>query len=75
MTSSRHLLAGGLAASWSIWVNATAQQIAYAKQMVGFLRACAGALREALTRRGAVDWGDVLDIATEAGANACRSYC
>ena len=38
--------------------------------MVGFLRACAGALREALTRRGAVDWSDVFDIATEAGANA-----
>ena len=50
--------------------QATAQHIAYAKQMVGFLRACAGAFREALTRRGAVDWGDVLDIATEAGANA-----
>ena len=50
--------------------QATAQQIAYAKQMVGFLRACVGAFREALTRRGAVDWGDVLDIATEAGANA-----
>ena len=70
MTSSRRLLAGGIAASWSIWVEATAQQIAYAKQMVGFLRACAGAFRQALTRRGAVDWGDVLDIATEAGANA-----
>ena len=50
--------------------QATAQQIAYAKQMVGFLRACAGAFRQALTRRGTVNWGDVLDIATEAGANA-----
>ena len=50
--------------------QSTAQQIAYAKQMVGFLRACAGALREAVTRRDAVDWGDVLDIATESGANA-----
>jgi len=50
--------------------QATAQQIGYAKQMVSFLRACAGAFREALTRRSAVDWSDVLDIATEAGANA-----
>ena len=50
--------------------EATAHQIAYAKQMVGFLRACAGAFREALRSRGAVDWSDVLDIATEAGANA-----
>jgi phospholipid/cholesterol/gamma-HCH transport system permease protein len=46
--------------------QATAQQIAYAKQMVGFLRACAGAFRQL----GTVKWGDVLDIATEAGANA-----
>ena len=38
--------------------------------MVGFLRACAGAFRQLLTRRGTVKWGDVLDIATEAGANA-----
>ena len=50
--------------------RATTQQIAYAKQMVGFLRACAGACRQVLTRRGTVKWGDVLDIATEAGANA-----
>jgi phospholipid/cholesterol/gamma-HCH transport system permease protein len=50
--------------------RATVQQIAYAKQLVGFLGACAGALRQALTRRGAVNWGDVLDVATEAGANA-----
>ena len=38
--------------------------------MVGFLRACAGAFREALGNRGAVDSGDVLAVATEAGANA-----
>jgi len=50
--------------------RATAQHIAYAKEMAGFLRACAAALRQALTRRGIVNWGDVLDIATEAGANA-----
>ena len=50
--------------------QATAQQIAYAQQLLGFVRACAGAFRRAVTRPGAVDWGDVLDIATEAGANA-----
>jgi len=49
---------------------ATVQQIAYAKRLAGFLGACASALRQALTRRGAVNWGDVLDVATEAGANA-----
>ncbi len=50
--------------------RATAQQIAYAKELAGFLGACASALRQGLTRRGAVNWGDVLDVATEAGANA-----
>lgn len=50
--------------------RATEQQIAYARQMAEFLSACARALRQALTRRGAVSWGDVFDVATEAGANA-----
>jgi phospholipid/cholesterol/gamma-HCH transport system permease protein len=50
--------------------RATAQQISYAKAMAAFLGACAGALRQALTGRGVVKWHDVLDIATEAGANA-----
>jgi phospholipid/cholesterol/gamma-HCH transport system permease protein len=50
--------------------RATEQQIDYAKEMVTFLGACARALRQALTRRGMVKWGDVFDIATEAGANA-----
>jgi phospholipid/cholesterol/gamma-HCH transport system permease protein len=50
--------------------RATAEQIAYAKQMAAFVGACAGAVRLALTRRGVVKWGDVLDVATEAGANA-----
>jgi phospholipid/cholesterol/gamma-HCH transport system permease protein len=50
--------------------RATAQQIAYSKELAGFLGACGSALRQALTRRGVVNWGDVLDIATEAGANA-----
>jgi phospholipid/cholesterol/gamma-HCH transport system permease protein len=50
--------------------RATAQQIAYAKELARFLGACASALRQVLTRRGVVNWGDVLDVATEAGANA-----
>jgi len=50
--------------------RATAQQIAYAKALAAFLRACVRALAQALTRGGAVRWGEVLDVATEAGANA-----
>jgi phospholipid/cholesterol/gamma-HCH transport system permease protein len=50
--------------------RATAQQIAYLKEMAGFLGACVRAFWQAPTRRGAVNWGDVLDVATEAGANA-----
>ena len=50
--------------------RATAEQIAYAKEIVGFLGACARALRRALGRRGVVKWAEVLDVATEAGANA-----
>jgi phospholipid/cholesterol/gamma-HCH transport system permease protein len=50
--------------------RATARQIAYAKEMAAFLDACAGAFRLALTRRDVVKWGDVLELATEAGANA-----
>jgi len=50
--------------------RATTRQIAYAREMAGFLSACVNAFRQALTRRGMVNWHDVLDIATEAGANA-----
>ena len=38
--------------------------------MLEFLQACAAAAGGALTRRGTVRWGEVLDVATEAGANA-----
>jgi phospholipid/cholesterol/gamma-HCH transport system permease protein len=38
--------------------------------MAGFLGACADGLRQVIRRPGAIKWGDVLDIATEAGANA-----
>ena len=50
--------------------RATAQHIAYVKELAGFVAACARAFGHAFTRRGVVKWQDVLDIATEAGANA-----
>jgi len=50
--------------------RAAAQLGAYAKDMAGFLGACARVLWLALTRRGAPNWRDVLDVATEAGAHA-----
>lgn len=50
--------------------RATAQQIAYLKELTRFLATCARAFRYALTRRGVVKWSDVFDLATEAGANA-----
>lgn len=50
--------------------RSTAQQIAYAKEMVGFVGACAAVLGRVITRRETVNWTEVLDVATEAGANA-----
>src|SRR5262249_37134538 len=50
--------------------RATAEQIAYARQMGRFVAASAAALWQAFTRRGVVNWSDVLDIAHGAGANA-----
>lgn len=46
--------------------RATAQQIAFLKEVAEFLWACVRTSRHA--RR--VNWGDVFDVATEAGANA-----
>lgn len=46
------------------------QQIAYLKGMADFLGNCAIALLQSLTHRGLVRWGEVLNVATEAGANA-----
>ncbi|MDB6089061.1 MAG: endopeptidase [Gammaproteobacteria bacterium] len=46
--------------------RATAQQMAYLKEIARFLGACVRAFRQART----VNWGDVFDVATEAGANA-----
>jgi phospholipid/cholesterol/gamma-HCH transport system permease protein len=49
--------------------RATVQQVAYATQVAKFARECWVELRRAFTRRGRINWSDVLDIATEAGAN------
>lgn len=50
--------------------RATAAQIAYAQTMLDFIGDCATAARDALGGRGKLRWGEVADIATEAGANA-----
>jgi len=49
--------------------RATLHQLAYLKELSAFLGACGRALIHA-HRRGVWKWGDVLDVATEAGANA-----
>jgi phospholipid/cholesterol/gamma-HCH transport system permease protein len=49
--------------------RATVQQVAYAAQVADFVGECWVELRRAFAGRGRVNWGDVLDIATEAGAN------
>jgi len=50
--------------------RATAEQLVYAQRMGTFLGECAAALKRAATRRGVVRWSEVVDVATEAGANA-----
>jgi phospholipid/cholesterol/gamma-HCH transport system permease protein len=50
--------------------RATIRQLTYLKELVGFLRTSLRLLGQAVTRRDIVKWGDVLDVATEAGANA-----
>lgn len=47
-----------------------AQEVAYVKTIAGFLGQCAGALWYAIRHRGLVRWGEVVSVATEAGANA-----
>jgi phospholipid/cholesterol/gamma-HCH transport system permease protein len=49
--------------------RATMQQVAYAAQVADFVGECWVELRRAFAGRVRVNWGDVLDIATEAGAN------
>ena len=50
--------------------RATAEQIDHARDMLGFLGDCLTAFVVGVRRRGAIRWGEVLDVATEAGANA-----
>jgi phospholipid/cholesterol/gamma-HCH transport system permease protein len=50
--------------------RATAEQVANAQAMVTFLKDCAAAAPGALRGRGTSRWGEILDVATEAGANA-----
>jgi phospholipid/cholesterol/gamma-HCH transport system permease protein len=49
--------------------RATVQQVTYVMQVADFVGECWVELRRVFTRRGRVNWRDVLDIATEAGAN------
>lgn len=49
--------------------RATAHEVSYLRQVAGFLGQCAAELRRAFTRSGGIKWGEVLDVATEAGAN------
>jgi phospholipid/cholesterol/gamma-HCH transport system permease protein len=50
--------------------RATARQIAYAREMLDFLESCSAAAWATMRGRGTPRWGEVLDVATEAGANA-----
>ena len=50
--------------------RATARQLAYVRQMASFLSKSGAALGQALTGRVKVRWGEAIDVATEAGANA-----
>ena len=50
--------------------RATAQQLAHVERMAGFLRECASELWSVLRGRAKLRRSDVLDVATEAGANA-----
>jgi phospholipid/cholesterol/gamma-HCH transport system permease protein len=50
--------------------RAAARQLRYLGELAGFLGGCLRALRKARSHPGTVNWGDVLDVATETGANA-----
>ena len=50
--------------------RATAEQTAYASRIAGFVGQCAAAFARAFWRRNGIRWKEVLDVATEAGANA-----
>ena len=50
--------------------RATAAEFAYLKELLEFVGTCGRALRRLRPWRGMAKWGDVLDVATETGANA-----
>lgn len=50
--------------------RAAAREGAYLRELSEFLRSCVAAFRQTLRRQSALNWSDVLDVATEAGANA-----
>lgn len=50
--------------------RAAARELAAARSMLTFLADCGVALLQAIPRRGVIRWGEVLSVATEAGANA-----
>jgi len=50
--------------------RATAQELANAEAMFAFVRECGREFWSAIRRKSSLRWSDVLDIATEAGANA-----
>jgi phospholipid/cholesterol/gamma-HCH transport system permease protein len=49
--------------------HATVQHITYLRQMADFVGECWMELRQVFPRGGRINWGDVLEIANEAGAN------
>ena len=50
--------------------RAATRELAYLRELTTFLGECIHALRRVFTQRGLVSWRDVLDVATETGANA-----
>jgi phospholipid/cholesterol/gamma-HCH transport system permease protein len=67
---ARHVSAKGRLGTLEEVGRATARNIAYLKELSGFLRRCLRGLWRVRSRPGAINWGDVLDVATEIGANA-----
>jgi phospholipid/cholesterol/gamma-HCH transport system permease protein len=50
--------------------RATMREAGYVREVVDFAHDCTAAFVEAVWKRGVIRWGEVLDVATEAGANA-----
>src|SRR5215831_14945969 len=50
--------------------NVRVGQLAYGGRIAAFVGRCAAAFAHAFWRRGTIRWNEVLEVATEAGANA-----